>query len=93
MMGPMDAPLTDDWQLTDFSDPTVTEGVEVSISNDGTKCIVIYPWHYTLHDVQPALEVAKCAGFAVITEYGNLYPYTVAGADTDDSDFIILEVQ
>lgn len=88
----MQPSLDRDWQLSDFNNPTIFDGVELCISTDGTKALVIYPWHYTLPDVQPALERAKDMGFTNITEYGNLYPYMVWASDTDDSDFILLEV-
>jgi hypothetical protein len=85
-------PDTRDWQLSDYADPTLTtNGIQILVALDGSTCLVIYPWFYTLPEVQPALEQAKCMGFTHISEYGNLYPYAIS-PDTDDADFIMLEV-
>jgi len=92
MIEPMSPSLNADWQLSDFADPSLhKEGIEVALSLDGTAALVVFPWHYTLPDVAETLQHVKCMGFTHISEFGNLYPYTVRGQDTDDSDFILLE--
>ena len=93
MMERMDHTIRDEWQLSDFTQPTVTpEGVELLLSPDGGTCIIIYPWHFDRELVETAIHRAVGMGFTHITEMGNLYPYTVTGSDTDDSDYVLLEV-
>ena len=86
----MEHMATRDWQLEDFAEATLTEGVEIRLSLDGDTCLIIYPWYFVPREVQPAVERAMSMGFTTITEMGNLYPYPITDVD-NDADYILLE--
>lgn len=82
-----------DWELEDFTSSTVIGGTEILLTQDGSKAIIVYPWHSRPSDSSPVWGTVRGMGFTIITEVGNLQPYTVPGADTDDSDYVLMEAE
>lgn len=85
---------TADWDLSDFTSASVVDGVEILLSADGKRALVVWPWHANPEvEVRRAANTAQAMGYTTITEVGNLTPYRVPGADTGDSDFMLMEAE
>lgn len=74
--------------MTDFAPPVVVGDVEYRIHTASDMALVIWPWH-TLPTKTLFDELSRM-GYSVTMETGNLAPYTVTGADTDDSDYLLM---
>lgn len=84
---------TEEWQLFEFADPTLVDGCEVRVSHDGRRALVIWPWHTPCEQYGAVVDRTRSMGFKFYTEFGNMLPYSVFGADTDDSDYVLLEAE
>lgn len=80
-----------DWELEDFAEGTLVDHVEIRVSHDSTRALVLWPWHTPPGGDHPALITVRNMGFEDMTEFGNILGYMIYGEDTDDSDYIILE--
>ena len=86
--------MTDEreWEFTDFHEPSLVGGVEIRVALDGRTAMVAWPWDL----VEPARAVVRTVremGWPVLTECGNMLPYKIDGATTDDTDYVILEAR
>lgn len=80
------------WSLDDFAEPTVTDGMEIRLSLDGDRVLLIFPWHTPPTMTGDGVKMLQTMGWKYTHELGNLNPYTVVGADTDDSDYVLMGV-